>query len=266
MGKRFLLILERFFLDSRRVGPGFAAETEKLPPLSPLRTDTPPVIDGVLDDPVWAKPLRRRDSRPGGRISARTCTKRRSSIMPMTGKTSTSPTAAKTASRPRSRLRSRPGTPSTRTTGSASISTRSMTSNPCTPSMSILSASRAIPGSRAGQEDFTSTSSGTRRAGSTHEATRSKSGSRSRASATGSPIRSRWASFSRGTSAGFPRSGTYPPLDPAQGLNFLTQTRTLHFTGYQTLHAPRTPPGRDLRPDEPRSIRAARAAGSPKAS
>ncbi|MGB8953247.1 MAG: hypothetical protein WCC06_11360 [Candidatus Aminicenantales bacterium] len=25
-------------------------------------------------------------------------------------------------------------------------------------------------------------------------------------------------------------AGTFPPLDPAQGLNFLTQTRTLHFT------------------------------------
>jgi hypothetical protein len=36
-------------------GTGFAAEAEKLAPLSPLRTDTPPKIDGVLDDPVWAK-------------------------------------------------------------------------------------------------------------------------------------------------------------------------------------------------------------------
>jgi hypothetical protein len=36
------------------VGTGVAAEAEKLLPLSPLRTDTPPVIDGVLDDPVWA--------------------------------------------------------------------------------------------------------------------------------------------------------------------------------------------------------------------
>ncbi|MBM3311152.1 MAG: carbohydrate binding family 9 domain-containing protein, partial [Candidatus Aminicenantes bacterium] len=26
---------------------------EKLPPLSPYRTETPPVLDGVLDDPVW---------------------------------------------------------------------------------------------------------------------------------------------------------------------------------------------------------------------
>jgi hypothetical protein len=36
------------------VSTGFAAQSEKLPPLAPLRTDTPPVIDGVLDDPVWA--------------------------------------------------------------------------------------------------------------------------------------------------------------------------------------------------------------------
>jgi len=35
-------------------GAGFAAEAEKLAPLSPLRTDTPPIIDGILDDPVWA--------------------------------------------------------------------------------------------------------------------------------------------------------------------------------------------------------------------
>ena len=28
---------------------------EKLPPLSPYRTETPPVLDGVLDDPVWKK-------------------------------------------------------------------------------------------------------------------------------------------------------------------------------------------------------------------
>jgi hypothetical protein len=33
----------------------FAAEGEKLPPLTPFRTDTPPAIDGVLDDPVWAQ-------------------------------------------------------------------------------------------------------------------------------------------------------------------------------------------------------------------
>jgi hypothetical protein len=34
---------------------GFAAEVEKFAPLSPLRTDIPPVLDGVLDDAVWAK-------------------------------------------------------------------------------------------------------------------------------------------------------------------------------------------------------------------
>ena len=35
--------------------PAFAAGSEKLPPLDPLRTSTPPVIDGVLDDPVWTQ-------------------------------------------------------------------------------------------------------------------------------------------------------------------------------------------------------------------
>src|SRR4030042_5335575 len=33
----------------------FAAEGEQLPPLIPFRTDTPPAIDGVLDDPVWTQ-------------------------------------------------------------------------------------------------------------------------------------------------------------------------------------------------------------------
>ncbi len=33
--------------------PAFAASSEKLPPLKPFRASTPPVIDGVLDDPVW---------------------------------------------------------------------------------------------------------------------------------------------------------------------------------------------------------------------
>jgi hypothetical protein len=28
---------------------------EKFPPLTPLRTETPPLIDGILDDPVWQK-------------------------------------------------------------------------------------------------------------------------------------------------------------------------------------------------------------------
>jgi hypothetical protein len=37
------------------VGAGLAAEGEKLPPLLPLRTDTPPAIDGLLDDPVWSQ-------------------------------------------------------------------------------------------------------------------------------------------------------------------------------------------------------------------
>ncbi len=32
-----------------------AAAQEKPQPLIPLKTDTPPVIDGILDDPVWQK-------------------------------------------------------------------------------------------------------------------------------------------------------------------------------------------------------------------
>jgi len=35
--------------------PAFAAGSEKLQPLEPLRTSTPPVIDGVLDDPAWTQ-------------------------------------------------------------------------------------------------------------------------------------------------------------------------------------------------------------------
>ncbi len=34
--------------------PDPSAAAQKLPPLEPYRTSTPPVIDGVLDDPVWA--------------------------------------------------------------------------------------------------------------------------------------------------------------------------------------------------------------------
>ena len=37
------------------IGTGFAAGGEKLQPLKPLRADIPPVIDGVLDDAVWAQ-------------------------------------------------------------------------------------------------------------------------------------------------------------------------------------------------------------------
>jgi hypothetical protein len=37
------------------VWPSRAAGNEKLQPLKPLRTNTPPVIDGVLDDPVWTQ-------------------------------------------------------------------------------------------------------------------------------------------------------------------------------------------------------------------
>jgi hypothetical protein len=41
------------FLLTAAAGTAFAAEGERLPPIVPFRTDTPPVIDGVLDDPVW---------------------------------------------------------------------------------------------------------------------------------------------------------------------------------------------------------------------
>ena len=34
---------------------GFAAESEKFRPLVSYRSDTPPVIDGLLDDPVWTQ-------------------------------------------------------------------------------------------------------------------------------------------------------------------------------------------------------------------
>jgi hypothetical protein len=37
------------------VRPAFAAGSEKLPPLLPLRTDTPPAINGLLDDLVWTQ-------------------------------------------------------------------------------------------------------------------------------------------------------------------------------------------------------------------
>jgi len=42
-------------LLSFAVGVGLPAPGQELPPLAPYRTDTPPVIDGVLDDPVWAQ-------------------------------------------------------------------------------------------------------------------------------------------------------------------------------------------------------------------
>ena len=35
--------------------PALAGPVEKLTPLKPLRTDTPPIIDGLLDDPVWTQ-------------------------------------------------------------------------------------------------------------------------------------------------------------------------------------------------------------------
>jgi hypothetical protein len=53
MNKGYLLALWGSFLLTAAAGTAFAAEGERLPPIAPLRTDTPPVIDGVLDDPVW---------------------------------------------------------------------------------------------------------------------------------------------------------------------------------------------------------------------
>jgi len=53
MNKGHGLALWGLFLLTAVVGTAFAREGEKLPPLNPLRTDTPPIIDGVLDDPVW---------------------------------------------------------------------------------------------------------------------------------------------------------------------------------------------------------------------
>jgi hypothetical protein len=44
-----------WLLFALAVWPGRAAGNEKLQPLKPLRTNTPPVIDGVLDDPVWTQ-------------------------------------------------------------------------------------------------------------------------------------------------------------------------------------------------------------------
>jgi len=49
------LALGALLLWTAVVQPGFAAGGETLPPLAPYRTDTPPVIDGLLDDPVWAQ-------------------------------------------------------------------------------------------------------------------------------------------------------------------------------------------------------------------
>ncbi len=53
MNKHWSLALWSLFLFILSAGAVFGAETEKLPPIVPFRTDTPPVIDGVLDDPVW---------------------------------------------------------------------------------------------------------------------------------------------------------------------------------------------------------------------
>ncbi len=55
MNTHIRLALWGLFLVAVTVPAGFAAQLEKLPPIVPYRTDIPPVIDGVLDDPVWAQ-------------------------------------------------------------------------------------------------------------------------------------------------------------------------------------------------------------------
>jgi len=55
MNRRHRLPLCGWLLFAILLWPGFAAGNEKLQPLKPLRTNTPPVIDGVLDDPVWTQ-------------------------------------------------------------------------------------------------------------------------------------------------------------------------------------------------------------------
>jgi len=47
---RLLILIFALFLTGI-----FAAAKEHLPPLIPYKTDTPPVIDGILNDPVWQK-------------------------------------------------------------------------------------------------------------------------------------------------------------------------------------------------------------------
>jgi len=55
MNQGYRLAIWALFLAVVVGGTGFATEDEKLPPLTPLRTETPPKIDGVLDDPVWTQ-------------------------------------------------------------------------------------------------------------------------------------------------------------------------------------------------------------------
>jgi hypothetical protein len=55
MNRRFRATLWILILLSATVQAGIAADGEKFQPLKPLRTETPPVIDGLLDDPVWAQ-------------------------------------------------------------------------------------------------------------------------------------------------------------------------------------------------------------------
>jgi len=55
MNRRSRLTFWALFLLVAAARSGFAVDPEKLSPLAPFRTDTPPVIDGRLDDPVWAK-------------------------------------------------------------------------------------------------------------------------------------------------------------------------------------------------------------------
>jgi hypothetical protein len=55
MNRGYRLTIWGWLLFTVVAWPGFAAGNEKLQPLKPLRTNTPPVIDGVLDDPVWTQ-------------------------------------------------------------------------------------------------------------------------------------------------------------------------------------------------------------------
>jgi hypothetical protein len=55
MNLRHHLTLWGWLLLTAVVCPRLAAASEKLPPLIPFRTDAPPIIDGLLDDPVWAQ-------------------------------------------------------------------------------------------------------------------------------------------------------------------------------------------------------------------
>ena len=55
MNPRYRQTLWSLVILAGAMGTGFGREGGKLPPLRPIRTDTPPVIDGVLDDQVWTR-------------------------------------------------------------------------------------------------------------------------------------------------------------------------------------------------------------------